>query len=412
MGTQNRCLACTASDLASVVSLRPTPPANDVTDSPEASRRQERYALDLVRCGHCGLIQLLDVVPRARLFADYRYATGAAPGLVEHCRRLAGTVTDRLGLGANATVLEVGSNDGTQLRFFAERGMRVLGVDPATELATAADRAGIPTLAAPFGKDIVDEVLDRAGPADLVLGSNVVAHVNDVGGVLFAVRQLLKPRGRAVIEVAYVVPMMRHGMFEFVYHEHLSYFSLHVIARVAEANGLRLVDADLISTQGGSLRCWFARDSDPGEPSDRVADILRAEAEAGERDGSLVDGFATRVERVCTTLRDVLGGLTATGRRICGYGASARAVTLLAQAGVADDIAFVVDDNRRKVGRYTPADGIPIVPVERLRAEDVDYCVLFAWNFGDTIRARNTAFTVSGGAFIAPFPNLTVLRDQ
>lgn len=410
MDAPDRCLVCTSTELVPVVSLRPTPPANDVTGSPEDSHAQERFPLDLVRCGDCGLVQLRDVVPRNRLFADYRYATGASPGLVAHCRELADTVTTRLGLGAGDSVLEVGSNDGTQLGFFAQRGMWVLGVDPATELARAADESGVPTVAAPFGKDSVDEVLSRIGPVDLVLGSNVVAHVSDVTGVLYAMRQLLKPGGRAVVEVAHVLPMMRHGMFEFIYHEHLSYFSLHVVERAAEASGLRLVDADLIPTQGGSLRCWLARDDDPAPRGPAVAEILRAEVEAGERDGSLVAGFADRVDGVSASLHDVLGGLAATGKRVCGYGASARAVTLLAQAGVAANIAFIVDDNPRKVGSFTPADGIPIVPVSHLRPEDVDYCVLFAWNFGDTIRARNTAFTAGGGAFVVPFPDLTVVR--
>ncbi|MFI5960264.1 methyltransferase domain-containing protein [Cryptosporangium sp. NPDC051539] len=412
MDAPDRCLVCTSTELEPVVSLTPTPPANDVTSSPEASRAQERYPLDLVRCAGCGLVQLRDVVPRDRLFADYRYATGAAPGLVAHCRELADTVIGRLGLGAGDSVLEVGSNDGTQLGFFAQRGLWVLGVDPAVELARAADRSGVPTVGAPFGKDSVDEVLSRIGPVDVVLGSNVVAHVSDVGGVLHGMRQLLKPAGRAVIEVAHVLPMMRHGMFEFVYHEHLSYFSLHVVARAAEASGLRLVDADLIPTQGGSLRCWLARDDDPAEVSPGVARILHAEVEAGERDGTLVSGFSDRVKGVSASLHDVLGGLTATGRRICGFGASARAVTLLAQAEVAGDIDFIVDDNPRKVGCFTPADGIPIVPVSRLRPEDVDYCVLFAWNFGDTIRARHRAFTAGGGAFVLPFPDLTVVRGR
>ncbi|WP_214103128.1 class I SAM-dependent methyltransferase [Acrocarpospora catenulata] len=408
MDTTSRCLVCGTDSLEGVVSLTPTPPANAIASTAEAARAQERYPLDLVRCAMCGLVQLVDVVPRSVLFADYRYATGAAPALVEHCRALATRVTDRLGLDAGAKVLEIGSNDGTQLSFFAERGMTVLGVDPAVELGTYAQKHGVPTLTTHFGVETVEKILSDIGPVDAVLGSNVLAHVNDVNGVLRAIRLLLKPGGRAVIEVAHVLPMVQHGIFEFVYHEHLSYFSLHVLAQAAAANGLAVFDAELIPAQGGSLRCWIGRDDEARPSSIELDRILRAEVDAGVPDGSFLDGFADRVNRVCTTLNDVLAGLSKVGGRICGYGASARAVTLLSQAGVGGQIAWIVDDNPRKVGKFTPGDGIPIVSSERLTAEAADYCVLFAWNFEASIRARSAAFTAGGGAFVVPFPELAI----
>ncbi|MFF5113717.1 methyltransferase domain-containing protein [Streptosporangium sp. NPDC000509] len=408
MDTTSRCLVCGADRLEEVVSLTPTPPANDIAPTAELARSQERYPLDLVRCAGCGLVQLVDVIPRSVLFADYRYATGAAPALVDHCRALATLVTDRLGLAAGAKVLEIGSNDGTQLSFFGERGMRVLGVDPAVEVGTYAREHGVPTLTTHFGVETVERILGDIGPVDAVLGSNVLAHVNDVNGVLRAIRMLLKPGGSAVIEVAHVLPMVQHGIFEFVYHEHLSYFSLHVLARAAEANGLAVFDAELISTQGGSLRCWIGRDDDGRSPSAEFDRILWAEVDAGVPDGGFLDGFANRVDRVCTTLNDVLGGLSKTGRRISGYGASARAVTLLSQAGVGGEIDWIVDDNPRKVGKFTPGDGIPIVGSERLVAGSTDYCVLFAWNFEASIRARSTAFSTAGGSFVVPFPELSI----
>ncbi|MEV0623704.1 class I SAM-dependent methyltransferase [Nonomuraea sp. NPDC050404] len=408
MDTTSRCLVCGTDTLEQVLSLTPTPPANDIAPTAESARGQHRYPLDLVRCARCGLVQLVDVVPRSALFADYRYATGAAPALVDHCRELATRVTDRLGLAAGAKVVEIGSNDGTQLSFFAERGMDVLGVDPAIELGTYAQDHGVPTLTTLFDEETAEKIVSDLGPVDAVLGSNVVAHVNDVSGVLRAIRLLLKPGGCAVIEVAHVLPMVRHGIFEFIYHEHLSYFSLHVLVRAAEANGLAVFDAELIPTQGGSLRCWIGRDDDARATTAELDRILRAEAEAGVPDGSFLNGFAARIERVCTTLGDVLGGLSKTGRRICGYGASARAVTLLSQAGVGGEIAWIVDDNPRKVGKFTPGDGIPIMGSERLAADAADYCVLFAWNFAAGIRARSTAFTAGGGSFVVPFPELSI----
>jgi hypothetical protein len=204
--------------------------------------------------------------------------------------------------------------------------------------------------------------------------------------------------------------MVQRGIFEFIYHEHLSYFSLHVLARAAAANGLAIVAVELIPTQGGSLRCWMSRNDEAYPPTAEFDRLLRAEVDAGVPDGNFLDGFAERINGVTTTIKDVVHGLSKVGRRICGYGASARAVTLLAQAEVGRDIAWIVDDNPRKTGYFTPGDGIPIVEAGRLTADAADYCVLFAWNFAADIRARSAAFAASGGAFIVPFPELSITR--
>jgi len=409
MASGSGCLLCHGAALEPVVSLTPTPPANDVAGTAEEARGLTTYPLDLVRCAGCGHVQLVDVIAREELFADYRYATGAAPALVAHCEELAAETIERLGLPPGASVLEIGSNDGTQLRAFASRGMRVLGVDPAVQLGRDATAGGIPTITAHFGPEAAEKIAADHGRFDLVVASNVVAHVSDVNGVLSGIRELLAPDGVAVIEVAHVLPMAQGGVFELIYHEHLSYFSLHAFEFAARANGLGVFRVDRTAAQAGSLRCWIGRAEQAARrPAEGVEDVRRLEAEAGVPDGSFLADFASRIDRVCTTLRDVVHGLAANGKRLAGYGASARAVTLLAQAGVGGDIRWIADDNPRKVGLFTPGDGIAIVDPRALTAGDIDYCVLFAWNFEKDIRSRNTRFIDGGGAFVVPFPELVI----
>jgi SAM-dependent methyltransferase len=403
----NGCLTCDATSLETVFSFRPTPPANALTGSAQGARELQRYPLDLARCAGCGHVQLADEVPRAELFSAYRYATGSVPALLGHCAALTADVVRRCRLAPGARVIEIGSNDGTLLRCFQEAGMRVLGIDPAADLTEEACHRGLPSLTAFFDASVAEKVRQEHGSADVVVANNVLAHVDDVRGMLDGIRILLEPGGHAVVEVAHVLPMAAQGAFEFVYHEHLSYFSLHALSRVAENHGLTVVDVQQIPTQGGSLRCWLRRADGQPRPARTAAvtRLLAEEASAGVPDGSFLAGFPAKAEQVASRLNDVVGGLARLGRRVCGYGASARAVTLLAQSGAGEHIPWIVDDNARKVGLYTPGDGIEVRDTARLREEDIDYCVLFAWNYASDIRRRHARF---GGAFIAPLPELTI----
>lgn len=288
--------------------------------------------------------------------------------------------------------------------------MRVLGVDPARELARSATESGVPTLAEHFDETVAGQVLAQFGPADLVLANNVLAHVGDLPGALRGIRDLLAPSSHGVFEAAHLLPMIADGMYEFVYHEHVAYFSLHSMRTAVHWHGMEVVDVEEIPTQGGSIRCWvrLSESVDPGDITPAVGDLLRREREAGLVDGRLLHQFADRVSRVNGALNDVVTGLRAAGRRVCGYGASARAVTLMAQAGIGDAVDWIVDDNARKVGLFVPGSGIPIADPNQLTPTSADYCVLFAWNFRADILARTTAFRRGGGNFVVPFPELTI----
>lgn len=402
------CLLCGSSAAAVVVPLEPTPPANHLSRTAAEARALPSHPLDLVHCPDCGLVQLGDVVDRALLFSDYRYATGAVPALVRHFGDLADRVVRRTGLRPGASVAEVGSNDGTLLGFFAARGMRVLGVDPAAELAAEAAARGVPTTVALFDDAVAARLVAEHGRFDVVLANNVLAHVRDIGAVVDGIARLLAADGTAVIEVAHVLPMVRAGIFEFIYHEHTAYYSLHVLRRALARYGLSVVDVERIDTQGGSLRCWARHAAAAGEPAPAVAELLADEEAAGVADGSFLDGYAERVRRTAGRLHDVVAGLHAQGRTIGGYGASARAVTLLGQSRIGPYLRWIADDNPRKVGLFTPGDALPVVGRERLDRADADYCVVFAWNYADAVAANAARFRAAGGHLIIPFPDLVV----
>jgi C-methyltransferase C-terminal domain/Methyltransferase domain/Putative zinc binding domain len=392
------------------MSLTPTPPANALAADADSARKLRAYPLDLHRCVACGLIQLGISVDRAELFSDYRYATGAAPGLVRHFQRLAAEVINRTGLSAPARVVEIGSNDGTLLRQFADQDIGVLGVDPAAGLNAMAERSGVRTMTALFDEAAGRDVRENFGAADVILASNVLAHVHDLGSVMRGIRAMTHERSWIVVEVAHVLPMISEAVFELIYHEHLSYFSLHNLVLLAEQHGLVITDVEQLPTQGGSLRCWLRRAGAPGteQPGPRVASLLTAERTAGVADGSFLRSFPRRVQASTARLNDVVTGLAATGVRLSGYGASARAVTLLGQARVGEHLAWIADDNPLKQGLYTPGDGIPVVSRDRLDASAERYCLLFAWNFAEDIMRHSRSFTDSGGSFILPFPTLSI----
>lgn len=400
------CLLCGSADVSVVVPLKPTPPANHLAATPEQAKALARHTLDLVHCAACGLVQLGDVVDRTELFSDYRYATGAVPALVRHFGELADQMSTRLGLVRGARVTEIGSNDGTLLSFFAQRGHEVLGVDPAGALAEAARLRGVPTEVALFDDVVADRIVAERGHSDVVLANNVLAHVRDIDAVIRGIARLLAPNGTAVVEVAHVLPMVAGGVFEFVYHEHTAYYSAHVLRNAFARQGLALVDVERIDTQGGSLRCWVRHE--PAEPSAAVTRLLAVEREAGVADGSFLTGYADRVLKVADRLNDVVAGLHARGRAICGYGASARAVTLLGQTGIGPYLEWIADDNPRKVGLFTPGDGIEVVGRQWLDQRKADYCVVFAWNYADSVRRNASAFVEAGGHLIIPFPDLVV----
>lgn len=404
------CRVCDATALEPILSLGPTPLANAFLRSPEEFASERWYPLDLYFCAHCGLLQLLDVVDPEVLFRHYLYVTGTSTTQAAHNRAYARTMVERLGLGPDDLVVEVASNDGSLLRAFASHGVRTLGVEPAQNLATEASASGIATVSEFFTRDLAAALRAERGPARAVVANNVLAHVDDPRGFLAGCRELLADDGLIAIEVPYVGELVERVEYDTVYHEHLSYFSIGALLRLAEAVGLAAVRLDRLTVHGGSLRLSLSR-SAPAHAAEVLA-LEEGERHAGLADAARFRRFAREVAESRGALVDLLEGLAVEGRSVAAYGAPAKGNTLLTFCGIDTRLVrYTVDRNPRKVGLYTPGSHLPVRDVAALVAgEDrPDFVLILAWNLAEEIMEQQRAYRDLGGRFIIPVPRAHVV---
>ena len=400
------CLSCGGDRLADVLSLGALPLANaypalaDPLDEP-------RFPLDLALCPACGLVQLRHVVPPAAMFSDYLYFSSYSASMLKHVETLAQSLVRERGLGAGSLVMEVASNDGYLLQYFAAAGVPVLGIEPAANVAAVArDTRSIPTLVEWFGRDLGRRLAAEGTQADVILGLNVMAHVPDFNGFLAGLEALLKPSGVAVIEVPYVRDMVEKTEFDTIYHEHQFYFSVSAVAAAAARHGLVVQRVDRVPVHGGSLRLFLGRGAGHGPTAEK---LLQEEAALGMTTPAYYAGFRRAVEQIRTDLVETVRRLCREGATIGGYGAAAKATIFLNYCGLtAADVAFVADRSPHKQGRRMPGCGIPIVGPEAIAARRPDYVVLFVWNLKDEVMRQEAAYRRAGGRFIVAVPQVRI----
>jgi len=398
------CRVCDATDLEHILSLGPTPLANAFLRSPDEFASERWYPLDLYLCVRCGLLQLLDVVDPEVLFRHYLYVTGTSTTQAAHNRAYAQTLVERLGLGPDDLVVEVASNDGSLLGAFASHGVRTLGVEPAQNLAAEATASGIETVSEFFTRDLAVSLRAERGAARAVVANNVLAHVDDPRGFLAGCREWLADDGLVAIEVPYVGDLLERVEYDTVYHEHLSYFSIGALLRLAEAVGLAAVRIDRLPVHGGSLRLLLSRSHGGHAP-----DVLALESEERRAGLTGVERFR-RFARAVGESREALVGLlerlAADGRSVAAYGAPAKGNTLLTFCRIDSRLVrYTVDRNPRKVGLYTPGSHLPVRDVAVLAAEDrPDFVVILPWNLAEEIMAQQQPYRDRGGRFIIPVP--------
>ncbi|MBA3884549.1 MAG: class I SAM-dependent methyltransferase [Acidobacteria bacterium] len=404
------CRVCEATELDAILSLGPTPLANAFLGSPDEFAAERSYPLDLYFCGRCGLLQLLDVVSPDVLFRHYLYVTGTSTTQAAHNRGYARAVADLLDLGASDLVTEIASNDGTLLRAFAAQGMRTLGIEPARNLAAEATAGGIETVSEFFTHRLAAQLRAERGAARAVVANNVLAHVDDPRDFLAGCRELVAADGLIAIEVPYVGELLERIEYDTVYHEHLSYFSVGSLLRLAEAVDLSVVRIDRVPVHGGSLRLFFSRSAGRHAP-----DVLAMEVDeqrAGLMDIGRYQRFALEVEESRRILLELLERLAGEGREVAGYGAPAKGNTLLNFCRIDTRLLrYTVDRNPRKVGLYTPGTHIPVRDVSALTGADSlpDYVLILAWNLSEEIMQQQQTYRDRGGRFIVPVPRARVV---
>jgi SAM-dependent methyltransferase len=369
-------------------------------DMPEAT-----YPLALALCLGCGLAQLSHTVPPGEMFRDYPYYSSVSADFVRHAGELVARIVEARGLGPGSLAIEVGSNDGYLLQHYDARGIEVLGVDPAANIAAEANRRGIPTIADFFGPDLAAEIRSSGRLADVVHANNVIAHVPDLHGVIEGIARVLKDDGVVIIETPYVRDMVERVEFDTIYHEHVFYYSLDSLSRVLDAHELSVVDVERVPVHGGSIRVTAARVTGGVDPRSSVAELRAQEGELQVGEPQFYRDFASNVESVGRELRQMLSDLKSDGAAIAAYGAAAKGTVLLNTFGIdGETIDFVADRSPHKQGRYMPGVRVPIVSADELARRRPEACLLLAWNFADEIMAQQAAYRASGGRFIAPVP--------
>lgn len=403
-----RCRSCGGEELSVFLSLGDMPLSDGLLAPDDLSREEPRYPLDVAFCPDCALAQILETVPPERLFgADYPYFSSFTDALLEHSAANVAARIEELRLDGNSLAVELASNDGYLLQYYRARGIPVLGIDPAPGPVAAARARGIETLQAFFGLELARQLAAEGRHADIIHANNVLAHVADTNGFVAGIGTLLEEDGVAVIEVPYVKDLIDHGEFDTIYHEHLCYFSVTALTRLFQRHGLSLNRVEPLRIHGGSLRLFVGK----RERSDRsVADHLEAERRAGVDRLEYYAGFSQRVGRIRSALTTLLAKLKRDGARIAGYGAAAKGTILLNFAGVGRELLeFVADRNVHKQGRYIPGVRLPIVPPERILAEQPDYLLILPWNFKEEIMAQQAEFRRQGGRFIVPVPEPVIV---
>src|SRR3954451_15215821 len=401
------CRFCAAPLTERMADLGASPLSNDYVKPGE---RETLFPLVAFVCGRCFLVQVPAVVPPDRIFGDYAYMSSYSDSWLEHVRTYCTTIVDRIGLGAGSRVVEVGSNDGHLLACFAARGVPVLGVDPAANIAPVARAAGVETVTEFFGREVAARLAAAGGRADLLIGNNVLPHVPDLNDFVAGLELMLAPDGLLTLELPHLLQLLRDGQFDTIYHEHFSYFSVLTVRQVLAAHGLRLVDVEELPTHGGSLRLHVRHESAGAPVAPAVARLIAEERRAGLDSIEVYRRFADGVRETRRSLVDFLARARAEGRRVAGYGAPAKATTLLNYCGVGpESIEYTVDRNPHKQGRLLPGTGIPIHPPELLAETRPEYVVILPWNLRAEIAPQLSHVAEWGGRLVVPVPRVEVL---
>ena len=403
------CRSCGSGRLEIFLELGDMPLPDALLAASELDGPEPRFPLDVAFCPDCSLVQILEEVPPEQLFVDnYLYFSSFSDDLMRHSREHALNLIEQRGLGPDSLIVEIASNDGYLLRNFVEKGIQVLGIDPAPSQAAAAEKVGVPTLPEFFDAELATRLRAEGKQADVIVANNVMAHTPTLNSFVEGLSILLADDGVVTIENTYVKDLIDHCEFDTIYHEHFCYFSCSAVDALMRRHGLFLNAVEHFPTlQGGTLR-WHVGAREDVQPSAKA--FLAAEQQDGLTSFDYYREFGSRVAGIKRDLLQLLDALKADGKSVAAYGAAAKGSTLLNYTGAADDlIDFVVDRNVHKHGLFMPGVHVPIHGPEQLIERMPDYVLLLAWNYKDEVMRQQAEYLAGGGRFIIPVPSPQVL---
>ena len=404
-----KCRICGAELTRTFVDLGMSPLCESYVAADRADDAETFYPLHVRLCESCLLVQIPAYVSGEDIFSDYAYFSSYSDSWVAHAGKYAEMMSGRLGLTSGSLVTEVASNDGYMLQHFQARGIPVLGVEPAANVAEAARSRGIRTVVQFLGTETGREIAEQYGEANLVAGNNVFAHVPDIRGFAAGLRALVKDTGLVTLEFPHLLRLIERRQFDTIYHEHFSYLSLRTSSQALATAGLRVVDVDELSTHGGSLRVYACPAEAAGEPTAQVKAVLAEEEAAGLHTVAGHEGFAHEVLRIKTDLLTFLIKAAADGRSVAGYGAPGKGNTLLNHCGIRCDLlAYTVDRSPWKQGKFLPGTHIPIFSPDHIAETRPDYVLVLPWNLREEISEQLDYVRSWGGRLVFPIPQLEI----
>lgn len=409
---RKNCRLCGSTELTQVLNLCPTPPANAFVSENSLGQSQPVFPLKLFFCESCSHVQLLDIVNPELLFENYVYVSGTSPVFVRHFHDYAETVINSYAPNSvGQLVIDIGSNDGTLLKEFKKYGMKVLGVDPAQEISAKACEEGIETLNTFFTKKLANQIRANYGAASVVTANNVFAHSDELIDITNGIHDLLASDGVFIFEVSYLADVFQRTLFDTIYHEHLAYHSVKPLQRFFKEHGLEMIAAKRVETHGGSLRGVAQLADGPHEIDSSIETLISEEAELGLHQANTLQSFGDRIEEIKEELGCLLKSLKEEGKTIGGFGAPAKATTLMYHFDIGPGIIdFIVDDSQLKQGLYSPGMHIPIKKSSTIYKEKPDVMLILAWNFSKSIMNDHKEYLRRGGMFVVPLPKVEIFQ--
>lgn len=404
-----RCRHCATALEIPFVDLASAPPSNAYLTADMLKQVESWYPLRVLVCTECWLVQTEDYADRSMLFdSEYAYFSSFSSSWLAHCKAHVGAMIERAQLSTNSLVAEIAANDGYLLQYFCERDIPCYGVEPTASTAQAARAKGLNIVEEFFGERLGKELAQAGQSVDVAIANNVLAHVPDINDFVGGFRCLLKPQGVATFEFPHLYRLIQDTQFDTVYHEHFSYLSLTAVQRIFATNGLSVFDVEELPTHGGSLRIYAQRSDSGGWPlSENVATVLQMEEQAGFKRASFYAQFQQRIYGVKRELLEFLLGAQKRGEKVAAYGAAAKGNTLLNFAGIRSDlIAFVVDRNPAKQGKFLPGSRIPIVAESELTLQQPQWIIILPWNLREEVIEQLAYARGWGAHFLTAIPHL------
>lgn len=407
---RNCCRLCDSKDLMLILPMKPSPIADAFVPYDQKDKAQPLIPLDLYQCQQCGHAQNIDIVNPEVLFRDYIFTTSSSAGLVKHFQHYAAEVANKFGFAKGSLVVEIGSNDGTLLRFFKDLGMRVLGIDPAREIARNATQSGVRTLPEFFSSELAKQIRNEQGTAKLIVANNVYAHCDELADITEGIATLLDNDGVFIFEVSYLLDIIDNFVFDTIYHEHLSYHSIAPLVQFFQRHGLELFDVEKVSTKGGSMRCFVQRLNGPRQISPIVDRMMTEEMQRGLHHPKIFRQYEMQIKQRKEALNGYLTNALDQGKKIVGYGASTTVTTLMYQFELEHKLSYLIDDNVKKHRMLSPGCHLEVKPGSVLYETPPDVVIILAWQYAKPILQKHARFVEENGIFVVPLPELSIIE--